>query len=388
MSNNYDDDDYILYSYIGQQSPTAKLLCMDDAQRSPQWPWLPTDVVSSIMMACAKLDGGSAVSASRCVCKNWHASTNLLELLRATWTPVERVVRAARGGTADIFTSLYRDVESQVSSESRMSVMLEHAVKGNNVAVCKAIMTVPNGCVAADHERLMVLAGRSGYKEICELFLERVSRVTFIRAVDGASSHGHIDTCIFLLGDIYVRYPDIFDALINNCLSDCLNSRDVENTKRVFEYGVEHGASIDRDEYLFKSVACGHKGLTDLFCTLGGRPCARNSRALKIAATNGWCELIILLCDRGRFGREAAKANAGNSGALLNAAQEGHVEACRILVQYGARPTAKNNQALNAAAKKGHYETCVLLLDLGATTTGVELMDNRIHTLLMGAITT
>ena len=89
------------------------------------------------------------------------------------------------------------------------------------------------------------------------------------------------------------------------------------------------------------------------------------SAALNVASTHGKTSVSKLLITN-----HGAKADANDSEALIRAAEEGHVEVVKLLMdpavagdKHYAKADASSSRALDRAASHGHVEVCKVLMD-------------------------
>ena len=98
----------------------------------------------------------------------------------------------------------------------------------------------------------------------------------------------------------------------------------------------------------------------------GIRLLAHGKTALFMAAQNGHLEVVRLLIEAGA---DKAAAHSTGATAVFIAAQNGHLEVVRLLIEAGAdKDAVKNNggTALQIAAHNGHLEVVRFLLEAGA----------------------
>lgn len=81
------------------------------------------------------------------------------------------------------------------------------------------------------------------------------------------------------------------------------------------------------------------------------------------AAQNGHLEVCKLFLENG------ADIHAHSDWALQQAARNGHLEVCKLLLENGADIHVDNDYVLRYAASNGHFEVCKLLLENGANLT-------------------
>lgn len=122
------------------------------------------------------------------------------------------------------------------------------------------------------------------------------------------------------------------------------------------------------------ATTAGHEAVCRLFLKRGARV-THKSKAVYLAAVAGHGNICKLLIDSLReddgLGKQVYLNK--NTFALVKAAGEGHVAACRLLLDAGAAVDSAEDQAgcsaLYMAACNGHVAVCQLLLDEGADVT-------------------
>jgi ankyrin repeat protein len=158
---------------------------------------------------------------------------------------------------------------------------------------------------------------------------------------------------------------------------------------------LEHGAEANADDSspLIAAAGCGDLELCRMLLEgqANAQANARYSDALRLAARNGHVRVCRLLLQHG-----AGVASAGGDGrmatldqmrvllsmialntgarvtpapgvdALVEAARNGHLDVCRVLLKHEVPEIARISDALVAASQNGHTEACRLLLQRGA----------------------
>lgn len=131
------------------------------------------------------------------------------------------------------------------------------------------------------------------------------------------------------------------------------------------------------------AARAGHEAVCRLFLKRGARV-TYTSETVYLAAVAGHghiCKLLLESMREAGYNKELGKENGltlnkntlnKNTFALLKAAREGHIAACRLLLEAGAAINGTDDRgrtALHVAAYQGHVAVCRILLDKGADVT-------------------
>ena len=141
----------------------------------------------------------------------------------------------------------------------------------------------------------------------------------------------------------------------------------------VVAYLLDQGAPIDRtcdDGWTALFWAChkGHAAVARLLLQRGADPALRNTiffTPLMVASFYGYVEIVACLLTHGRIPLDAVDS-LGGATALYWAADKGHAEVVRLLLQAGADPTIAHFNSLTplTKAREGHHQDCITLLEV------------------------
>lgn len=192
---------------------------------------------------------------------------------------------------------------------------LQKAVEIGDVNMARAILRYGTAkrCVNVNaplwpkRERLLHLAARKGFRDMCLLLLEANAEIDAEEISDGkqplheACKHGHFDVCELLL-DRKARIEEanfqglrpLHWAAANGHVDIC----DMLLDRRA----ILHAASGDTWEPIHHAAAAGHSGVVQLFCRRGVKPDAETGsgqKALHLACLGDHQKTVMTLLDFG-----------------------------------------------------------------------------------------
>ena len=192
---------------------------------------------------------------------------------------------------------------------------LQKAVEIGDVNMARAILRYGSAkrCVNVNaplfpkRERLLHLAARKGFRDMCVLLLEASAEIDAEEISDGkqplheACKHGHFDVCELLLD----RKARIEEANFTGLrpLHWAAASGHVEICDMLLDRrAILHSASGDTWEPLHHAAAAGHEKVVRLFCTRGTKPDAETGsgqKAFHLACLGDHKEVVMTLLDFG-----------------------------------------------------------------------------------------
>jgi uncharacterized protein len=165
-------------------------------------------------------------------------------------------------------------------------------------------------------------------------------------------------------------------ALAQSDVADAAMQGDIETVRRLLQAGAEVNSSqSDGATALHWAAYHGNAELAKLLLQAGATPAAANrngSTPMWLAANQGDAALLATLLEGGADANEELPLGRRP---LMLAARSGVLAAVRLLLEHGADPNARETQrgttALMQAADQGHAEVIKLLVDAGANVAAV-----------------
>ncbi|XP_060527199.1 ankyrin repeat domain-containing protein 17-like isoform X2 [Cylas formicarius] len=281
---------------------------------------------------------------------------------------------ACAGGHTDVVKFLLENGANVEDHNENGHTPLMEAASAGHVGLAKILLMHGAGINTHSNEfkeSALTLACYKGHLDMVRFLLEAGADQEhktdeMHTALMEASMDGHVEVARLLLDSgAQVNMPtDSFESPLT--LAACGGHVDLAMLL------IERGANIEEvnDEGytpLMEAAREGHEEMVHLLLGQGANINAQTDEtqetALTLACCGGFTEVADILLKGG------ANIELGASTPLMEAAQEGHLDLVRFLLEYGANVNAvtqTNDTALTYACENGHTDVADLLLQYGA----------------------